>query len=266
MRSGFVDPPLQSHLPNLPLVVDLPESAFQVAPSQSLDLGTTLKSSLDKLSKLNRSASPAEPLDPPSPAIVDDSMDSSRMQEDEENFPPVRSRSSSIESDATVPIAVKEEEPVRRPELEPLVWANVLTRNCLRLFANEGKPAQSTSVVARNPGGSGIFAKRQVEDFTWVGYTQPDTAEQLLWFARIGDDQHVMFSALKVEAGMRITALDFFDDTQLVLVVEQEGQAYMATVLYQEIADALRKPSSHVPSDWTIAGLSELATVEVREM
>lgn len=269
MRSGFIDPPLQAFFPTGQSPVALPKEGYQRAPPKRHDLRTTLQSSLARLTGSTGPASPSARPELMSPLIrMDDSMDSSTMQEDEENMPPPRSRSSSASTDKTVELPSEPIEEVRQVELEPLNWAHELTTLCQRLFAGRKEksaspPGLGVSNLHAEP--DSLLVKRVVDGCAWIAYRNaPHHDSRHLWLLRVEPEGATTIGVFELEKDTRIVALDFFDDLELVVVLEKnENEYYLATTLYQDTADSLTDISSNLTPRWAMAHLAGLLGTKI---
>ncbi|KIR81389.1 hypothetical protein I306_01624 [Cryptococcus gattii EJB2] len=167
-----------------------------------------------------------------------------------------------------------EEKLVRVLEEEPWVWANTVVEKCEELVKNAaGKEGQGTERPDRGMkewagikdvrvvGGGGmwmalVWANSNGNEQLWLIYDHPED------FARITACQ-----LSSEEESAKCLAIQFFDDEELVLLLEENesGQRYLVTVRYADLLEDM----SVVPEDigmWDVSTLVKMGRKEVTEL
>ena len=245
MKQGFVDPPLFKHFPSSFDEASLSSSAYTRSPPPTYNLTNTLADTLDKLSGTNPT-SPAF-ISPPTPrqAVVDDSMDSMDVSLSLMESPSRQSEHSIASSQGTVEQKRPQtEEDPRDPVSEPLVWAKELAKACRGLFKHSCKasPSRAVRIAQFDSGGETLFAKKEVEGYTWIASTPSPSSNNVLLLGLVsGDDvPQISIGAFRLEDSMRCVALEFFDEEELLLVIQRDGEMSLSTFRYADYALSLR--------------------------
>ena len=244
MKQGFADPPLHQHFPGHFEPASLPVAAFTRLAAKSVDLDQILR---DTYVKLNSTESPSSPR----PLVVtsptnrgDISISSSHMMPSVDGTP-TKSRRFSDSSDASSQGTVEKRqvggEPKRHPEDEPLIWARELVTACRGLFVGQldrgtEREIDTDSVI----NGDGFFARREVGGNTWIALASQNAPTLVLILVSQGSVDKATTISLSLESlGATCEAIEFFDDDELAVILNAEGDRYLATVSYQEYEDGM---------------------------
>ncbi|WVR07625.1 hypothetical protein IAU60_004667 [Kwoniella sp. DSM 27419] len=123
---------------------------------------------------------------------------------------------------------------------EPWVWANTLVRDLQALV--QAAVGSETSVVDRAPGDNpALYDERLVGDGHWEALVPLGEGEQQLWLSYSGGGQAAVatFQLYDADQSATLLALQFFDDEELVILLEAEDMSrYLASVRYAELLDA----------------------------
>ena len=258
LKSGFNDPPLANHFPGPVDPVDLPSELYAQQPVKPLDFDETVRVTLNKLDGSTSSIieTPAPPTTS-TPKKSDDSIDSSNLDmtiEMEEDDPSFLSRRSSFSSSGTAERKIPEAVQIRKPELEPMVWAKSLLESCKGVFTSpQSGPISNEVKISRLMGNDRIIvSKRIIEDEVWMVTTDPEdlsncTADkcQVVWILRFpstGDIEPCLIGAYTLQPGTRCTCLEFFDNDEFVLTLHRGLDVYLVTCLRSNF-----EPSQGVP-------------------
>ncbi|RXK35659.1 hypothetical protein M231_07089 [Tremella mesenterica] len=254
LTHGFLGSTLSSYFPQgaTKLSDPLPVEASTQSSVSSTSLKDVLKTTLQGLSH-HPEGSAGIFASPPMPQ--EESFTSSHILSSPEPTPAeaeISTRASSPDSIDPENRRQEGEEVIEREiESEPWIWATSLVERCEGLIrsAVEAKsgPLRSTKKW-QDPGGN----------TTWICLVpRPRSVVWLVAIAPDGSCRATAFRMSDTEQRLSCLALDFFDDTELVLLLANRGgesQRYLATMEYPGLEESL----APVPPGRTLSDLTNL--------
>ncbi|WRT70155.1 uncharacterized protein IL334_007149 [Kwoniella shivajii] len=146
------------------------------------------------------------------------------------------SRASSPDTVERKTFPPEEQEIQRTLDQEPWVWANSLTR------ALEGLIKSAIGEIGgkEEPKQDGLLRdKRIVEDMRWEALIRPETRQ--LWILSSSSSQTRIsaFTLFDSEQSTTCLAMQFFDDEEIVLLLESEDGRYLVTIRYSDAVNVM---------------------------
>ncbi|KAK8853269.1 hypothetical protein IAR55_003972 [Kwoniella newhampshirensis] len=165
---------------------------------------------------------------------------------------------------------VQEDEVKRFMQQEPWVWANTAVKMCDNLI--KGAIGRESSEVTKEKGASeaGLSDTRRTGDGVWKALVPslPDSEFQQLWLLyQHGPQASVTAFALSDEDGSAsCLALQFFDDEELVLLLELGDTRFLVTVRYADLFSEMTMVPYELGENWKLDDLVQMGQASIESI
>lgn len=148
-------------------------------------------------------------------------------------------------------------EPDRKVADEPLIWAKELVSACRGLFIGVSDRGSTHEVkIADTNTGKGMTARRQVGQHTWIAHATEGVPLLALAMVPYNEIAQATTITLSIESlGATCEAVEFFDELELTLVLNVDGERYLATVSYQDYQEDMTAVTRNLSNGWTVDDL-----------
>ncbi|KAK4687139.1 hypothetical protein P7C73_g2981, partial [Tremellales sp. Uapishka_1] len=270
MINGFISSPFTPHFPNL----STKPPRDTLPPGMELYPARTIRSLDDVLEEtyhlLSGETGPKEPATPlpeqssmsleQSSPIGDDSLE--QVQEDQ----------SDASSDRSFVAKKKEEKPSEREfAKEPWIWANSLVDECMTLVRGAGgRETGGEKDRSMDPGAKSLVDERICDDKgSWMVFV-PTSADgdQRLWLLNLTETDPTPY-ATAFSLGCRCLAVQFFDDDEIVMILQDAVGRFAVTMEYrsESIVENLSPvPVDTLKEDWDLGVLDDMIKAAHQEL
>ncbi|WWD19682.1 hypothetical protein CI109_104144 [Kwoniella shandongensis] len=291
LQNGFVHSVFHRHLPYLlirPPKDLLPEQSNLYPRSATRPLDEVIKETTESL---NAHHTGGKEVDLGTPSLgnegsVDSSADMSMsmsmsmaMENEDEDGDGDRTPTKALSeagSRASSPDTVErrdeqhEEEVKRFLEEEPWVWANTVVQACEDLIKGAIGSSRSAVEMKKTTNDIGMTDIRRVAEGRWTALVPslPESSFQQLWLLyQEGSEARVTAFSLSDEDGSAVSlALQFFDDEELVLLLESGSDRYLVTVRYGDLLDEMTSVPPELGDGWKLDDLVQMGQASIESI